>query len=394
MQYKTILLIGLFACMKPSSSMAQYMQYNRGQLPRVVKAPTALTAKQKEIIKEQERRDAQVARELFCKEEDIRSAKAIEWAANRSSRNKAMVPLAGQKSYFGPMNDYVVDFVKEYLGAHSKTLAVVNDRAKTKFSLMDNVLKKNNLPNQLKYLAVIESALNPTATSPVGAVGPWQFMESTARLMGLTVNGKRDDRTDWYKSTTAAAKYLNYLYEEMNDWLLVIAAYNSGPTPVQRAIELTGSRNFWDIKKYLPRETQGHVLAFIATASIFENMKKFIAFGKIPDDFVMHPEMAAKNNTEPKKVKPPKVVFTDDELKNMAIISLKEPLSLDIMSQELGIDKHILERWNPDYELFILDLYPEKEYGFRIPKDKIDGFFEKKALLTKKSEKIFKETII
>jgi membrane-bound lytic murein transglycosylase D len=390
MQYKIILLLGLFVCIRPSSSVAQYVV--RGQLPKVPKAPVALTAKQKEIIKANERAEAAVAREIFCKEEDIRSSKAIEWAASRSSRNKAMVPLAGQKSYFGPMNEYVIDFVKEYLGAHSKTLAVVNDRAKTKFSLMDNVLKKNNLPNQLKYLAVIESALNNTATSPVGAVGPWQFMESTARLMGLTVNGKRDDRTDWYKSTAAAAKYLNYLYEQMNDWLLVIAAYNSGPTPVQRAIELTGSRNFWDIKKYLPRETQGHVLAFIATASIFENLKKFIAFGKIPDDFIIHPEMA-KGNTDTKKNKPPKVLFTDDELKNMAIISLKEPLSLDILAQELTIDKHILERWNPDYELFILDLYPEKEYGFRIPKDKIDGFIEKKAMLTKKSEKFFKETI-
>src|SRR5690606_10238465 len=108
-------------------------------------------------------------------------------------------------------------------------------------------------------------------------------MASTARLMGLTVNKKRDDRQDLYKSTHAAAKYLTYLYDQLNDWLLVVAAYNSGPAPVLRAIERTGSNNFWDIKKHLPRETQGHVLAFIATASIFENMNKFIGT-KMPAD--------------------------------------------------------------------------------------------------------------
>jgi membrane-bound lytic murein transglycosylase D len=210
--------------------------------------------------------------------------------------------------------------------------------------------------------------------------------------MGLTVNGKRDDRTDWFKSTTAAAKYLNYLYAEMQDWLLVIASYNCGPTPVKRAIEKTGSRNFWDIKPYLPRETQGHVMAFIATASIFENMKKFIYAGKIPEDYIMHPEMAPVKG-ELKKVKP-KITFTEAELKNMAIITLNEPLSIEVMEQELQIDKHLLNKWNPDYELFVLDLYPEKEYKFRMPKDKIDGYVEKRNLISKKSEKFFRDLLL
>ncbi|MES2479108.1 MAG: lytic transglycosylase domain-containing protein [Bacteroidota bacterium] len=346
----------------------------------------------KDIKREKNKIDSARAHEQFCKEEEQRSIIAMALAATRDQRQKAMVPLAGQKSYFGGMNDYTMDFVRQYIESHKKTLAVVDSRSKSKFSMMDNVLKKNNLPHQLKYLAVIESALNNHAVSPVGAVGPWQFMSETGRLMGLTVNGKRDDRTDWFKSTTAAAKYLNYLYAEMQDWLLVIASYNCGPTPVKRAIEKTGSRNFWDIKPYLPRETQGHVMAFIATASIFENMKKFIYAGKIPEDYIMHPEMApAKGET--KKTKP-KLTFTEAELKNMAIITLTEPLSIEVLEQELQIDKHLLSKWNPDYELFVLDLYPEKEYKFRMPKDKVDGYVEKRNIISKKSEKFFKDLLM
>lgn len=346
----------------------------------------------KDVKKEKNKVDSAKAHEQFCKEEEQRTIIAMALAATRDQRQKALVPLAGQKSYFGGMNDYTMDFVRKYMESHKKTLAVVDSRSKTKFSMMDNVFQKNNLPHQLKYLAVIESALNNNAVSPVGAVGPWQFMSETGRLMGLTVNGKRDDRTDWFKSTTAAAKYLNYLYAEMQDWLLVIASYNCGPTPVKRAIEKTGSRNFWDIKPYLPRETQGHVMAFIATASIFENMKKFIYAGKIPEDYIMHPEMAPVKG-ELKKTKP-KITFSEAELKNMAIITLNEPLSIEVMEQELQIDKHLLNKWNPDYELFVLDLYPEKEYKFRMPKDKIDGYVEKRNLISKKSEKFFRDLLL
>lgn len=346
----------------------------------------------KEIKREQIRMDSARARAQFCKEEEARTIIAMALEASKEQRQKAIVPLAGQKSYYGGMNDYMMDFVRTYISSHNKTLSVVDNRGKSKFPMMDNVLKKNNLPNELKYLAVIESALNNKATSPVGAVGPWQFMEETGRLMGLTVNSKRDDRTDWFKSTTAAARYLNYLYSEMQDWLLVIASYNCGPTPVKRAIEKTGSRNFWVIKPFLPRETQGHVMAFVATASIFENMKKFIGIGKIPDDFVMHAEMIPAKG---ELVKPkPKVVFTEAEIKSMTIIYLKQPLSLEVLQEELQIDKKTLEKWNPDYELFVMDLYPDAEYKFHFPKDKMDSFIEKRTTISKKSEKYFKDMLM
>ena len=383
MQYKSFYILFLLVLI----SIGTKAQYWKQQLPG-----NKAKAVAKDLRKEKLRLDSARAREQFCKEEEARTIIAMALAATRDQRQKALVPLAGQKSYFGGMNDYMMEFVRTYLQSHNKTLSVVDGRAKSKFPMMDNVLKKNNLPHQLKYLAVIESALNNQATSPVGAVGPWQFMEETARMMGLTVNGKRDDRKDWFKSTTAAARYLNYLYAEMQDWLLVIASYNCGPTPVMRAIEKTGSRNFWVLKPYLPRETQGHVMAFVATASIFENMKKFIPSGKIPEDFIMHPEMAPTKG-EAKKSKP-KPLFTEAELKNMSIIYLKEPLSFEVLEQELQIDKHLLEKWNPDYELFVMDIYPDPEYKFRMPKDKIDSFMEKKVILAKKSEKYFKDMLM
>lgn len=297
------------------------------------------------------------------------------------------VPLAGQKEYFGEKTDFVNDYVRQYLGSHNRTLATVQNRGIKKFSLIENVLKRHDVPVQLKYLAVIESALNNNAVSPVGALGPWQLMESTARMMGLTVNGKRDDRTDWFKSSTAAAKYLSWLHGQLNDWLLVVAAYNSGPVPVMRAIQKTGSHSFWDIKKYLPRETQGHVLAFIATASIFEKMNQYIGPGSLPDDFKFGNEEIVGGAA--KIVTTPKLVFTPEELESMAIVRISEPLSEELLQHELGIDKKQFKKWNPDYDLFVYDDYAEEFYRLRIPKDKLDTFIEKKNMLDAKSRQIF-----
>jgi membrane-bound lytic murein transglycosylase D len=319
------------------------------------------------------------------------------------------VPLAGTKSYFGEKNEYVNNYVRNYLEAHNKTLNSVQNSSTKPFSVIDNVLEKKQLPKELKYLAVIESALNHKAVSRAGAVGPWQLMESTAKMMGLSVNRHRDDRTDWYKSTTAATKYLELLYSQLNDWLLVIAAYNSGPTPVQRAIERTGSRNFWDIKEYLPRETQGHVLAFIATASIFENLSKFINLGSVPVDFKFGKEeelnllkKAEAGKTIPglntpvtgvAKTTDKKAQFTDEELKSMTIVRITEPLHLEMTCQELGMDKKLVSRWNADYELFLLNTYPTPFYNLRIPKDKLDLFLAKKDQLIHKSQAIFSQNI-
>ena len=297
------------------------------------------------------------------------------------------VPLAGEKSYFGDKNDYVNDFVRKYMEQHKSTLSTVQNNSATPFSVIDNVLEKKNLPKELKYLAVIESALNHNAVSHSGAVGPWQLMQSTAKMMGLSVTRNHDDRTDWYKSTTAATKYLELLYNQLDDWLLVIAAYNSGPAVVQRAIDRSGSRNFWDIKQYLPRETQGHVLAFIATASIFENLSKFIDLGSIPLDFKFGKEEEALPIIKESAAK--KAPYTDDDIKNMSIVRIKDPIYIDILADELGVAKKVLTKWNPDYDQFVYKSnYPTPFYNLRIPKEKVSLFLQKKEQLTKKSKLI------
>ncbi len=165
-------------------------------------------------------------------------------------------------------------FVNNYLRHNDEDLSVVRQRSEGPFTIIDSVLAYYGLPLQLKYLAVIESELKPSALSRVGARGPWQLMPGTAHELGLKVNRRSDDRVNYYKSTVAAAKYLRDLHREFGDWLLVLAAYNGGPRPVYRAIHKAHSRSFWALQKYLPAESRGHVKKFIATAYYFEGLTK------------------------------------------------------------------------------------------------------------------------
>jgi membrane-bound lytic murein transglycosylase D len=146
---------------------------------------------------------------------------------------------------------------------------------------MDDVFTSYNLPIELKYLAVIESELNPRAVSPVGAVGTWQLMPETAQILGLKVTRKYDERTHLRKSTVAAAKYLRDLYNEYGDWLLVMAAYNGGPGPVNSAIRKSGSRNFYNLQYFLPGESREHVKKYIATHYYFEGRAGVTTLTKI-----------------------------------------------------------------------------------------------------------------
>lgn len=291
------------------------------------------------------------------------------------------VPLAIDTVYFGEKIDAITDYTEKYLKAHNRSLATVQNRAEVVFPLIDGIMEQNKLPKELKYLAVIESALNNQARSRVGAVGPWQFMSYTGREMGLVINNHRDDRKDWLRSTNAAVKYMKELYEDLDDWLLVIAAYNSGPRPVLRAIQRTGSTNYWDIKPYLPKETQNHVLAFVATATIFERLDYYIG-SELPEHI---------SYTRPVVVPKEKIptYFTEEELRSMAIVRIDKPINFKLMEQELGIDASILRRWNGDYQKFELNAYSAKEYKLRIPKDSLDKFLEKKSNLTKRSEDIY-----
>jgi len=162
-------------------------------------------------------------------------------------------------------------FVKHYIRDNDECLLIVKKRSELPFSIIDSVLTRYGLPLELKYLAVIESELKPSAVSPVGAKGPWQLMPGTAHELGLKVKRGSDERMNYYKSTRAAAKYLKDLHREFGDWLLVLAAYNGGPLPVIRAIHRSHSRNFWTLQRYLPAESRDHVKKFIATAYYFES---------------------------------------------------------------------------------------------------------------------------
>lgn len=168
------------------------------------------------------------------------------------------------------LNARAVPFVENYLKTNNEALQKVKQRSAPYFKIIESVLRQNELPVELKYLAVVESELKAKARSRVGAVGPWQLMPSTARWLGLKVSGKHDERTHYYKSSVAAAKYLKSLYAEFGDWLLVIAAYNGGSGTVQKAIKKSGSKNFWYLQYHLPAETRGHVKRFIGAHYYFE----------------------------------------------------------------------------------------------------------------------------
>jgi len=168
------------------------------------------------------------------------------------------------------LNKQAVKFVDAYMAKNNCMLSKIKDKHPRYFKIMDEVFNQYKLPLQLKYLAIIESELNINALSHVGAKGPWQLMPGTARILSLKVNKKYDERTHFYKSTVAAAKYLRDLYNLFEDWPLAIAAYNAGPAPVYKAIKKSGSRNFWKLQHHLPAETRGHVKKFIATHYFFE----------------------------------------------------------------------------------------------------------------------------
>jgi len=168
------------------------------------------------------------------------------------------------------LNRHASKFVKDYLRKEDEFLQKMKDRSPSYFKVIDAVFEKYGIPREMCYLAIVESQLRTTAVSRVGAKGMWQLMPVTARELGLKVNGRTDERTHLYKSTVAAAKYLRDLHREFGDWLLVLAAYNSGPGTVMKAMKKSGSKNFWALQRFLPEESRGHVKRFIGIHYFFE----------------------------------------------------------------------------------------------------------------------------
>ena len=160
--------------------------------------------------------------------------------------------------------------IKEYTVNYRKAGEQILGRVDLFFPLFEKEIHERDLPDELKYIAIVESNLKPTATSQLGAAGLWQFMSSTGRMKGLKINHAIDERRDPVKSTKAALEYLNDLYCEFDDWTLAIAAYNCGPGNVKKAIRRGGSYNYWDIRRFLPRETQHYVPRIIAAMYLMQ----------------------------------------------------------------------------------------------------------------------------
>jgi membrane-bound lytic murein transglycosylase D len=178
-------------------------------------------------------------------------------------------------------NENVRDFIALYSVRRRDVTAKVLGLSQLYFPLIEDALAKYNIPLELKYLAIVESALNPTAISRAGAAGLWQFMPGTGKMYGLDITSYQDERFDPIKETEAACKYLRFLYNTFGDWNLALAAYNSGPGNVNKAIRrANGKKDFWAIKQYLPKETQGYVPAFIAVNYIMNYSTEHNIFAK------------------------------------------------------------------------------------------------------------------
>ena len=236
-----------------------------------------------------------------------------------------------------------------YLENRQATYLELYSKSDYFFPIFENALQKYNVPLELKYIPVIESALNPRAKSRVGATGLWQFMFNTAKDLDLKVNSYVDERMDPIKSSEAAAKYLSELYARFNDWNLAIAAYNYGPGNIRRAIKASGYSNFWNLRGYLPKETANYVPSFIATLYLFE--------------FAHKHEIKTKS-------KEMKLALTDS-------IPIKKMVSFSHIADKIGVPLDTLNFLNPSYIHSIIPNVKNKQYYLTLPQAYTDAFIEK-----------------
>jgi len=245
-------------------------------------------------------------------------------------------------------NDIVKNYIEMYTVRKRKLLTKIMTRSQIYFPIFEEYFDKYDLPLELKYLSIVESALNPNARSSSGAVGLWQFMYNTGRMLDLKTTSFIDERKDVYKSTNAACRYLEYLYRTFGDWQLALAAYNGGPGTVRNAIALSGGKtNFWEIRKYLPKETQGYVPAYIAAFYAFEYSKD--------------------HNIN--------VVDNSYSYYNIDTLSIQGDLSLRKTAEQLNVSYISLKKLNPIYKRGII---PNDSYTHTLvlPSNKTLQFLE------------------
>lgn len=222
------------------------------------------------------------------------------------------------------------------------------------FPMFEQILDKYDLPLELKYLAIVESALNPQARSRVGAKGLWQFMYATGKMNGLKIDSYVDERSDPYKSTEAACQYMMKLYDIFGDWNLVLAAYNSGPGNVNKAIRRSGGkRDYWQLRPYLPKETAGYVPAFIAV------------------NYVMHYAPEHKLYATPSLYS-----FYDTDT-----ICVKEQLSFSFIAKHLNIGEDVVAQLNPSYRYNIIPNWKDAPCTLVLPKEQMGLFISNEDTL-------------
>jgi membrane-bound lytic murein transglycosylase D len=244
-------------------------------------------------------------------------------------------------------NDDVRNWINLYAVKRRELTSRVLGLAEVYFPLFEEILDKYNLPLELKYLAIVESALNPTAGSRAGAKGLWQFMYNTGKIYGLKVTSYVDDRFDPYKSTDAACRHLRDLYEIYEDWLLVLAAYNSGAGNVNKAMRRAGNiKSYWAIQPFLPRETRGYVPAFISVNYIMN-------YNQAHNLYPIHPGILYNG---------------------IDTVVVRDILSFDQISEMLGVSLEDLTFLNPAYKLGVLPSVGHEPYVLRLPKEYIGPF--------------------
>ena len=262
------------------------------------------------------------------------------------------------------LNPKAINFVQNYVNSQSSRLNRMKSWGRPYFDMISTILEQHGLPSELKYLSVIESDLKSSAVSWAGAVGPWQLMPGTARGLGLKVSKYKDERTDYYKSTHAAARYLTDLYGLFNDWLLVIAAYNGGPGHVYTAIRRSGSHNFWDLQNYLPEESRNHVKKFIATHYIMEGTGGLTTMTK--SEIVSLPTLNTPVNSNPN-------IVSETVTGKFSSIAIMEYIKMDIPE---------FTRLNPDFDKSLAD---NGSYQLQLPADKMNLFQANKMQILEQS---------
>ncbi|EJF35933.1 transglycosylase SLT domain protein [Capnocytophaga sp. oral taxon 335 str. F0486] len=261
---------------------------------------------------------------------------------------KKRLEKLNQKTPFNvEYNPILEQVIKSFLKNRRSSLERLMTLSDYYFPMFEQEMSNQKIPLEMKYLAIIESALNPKARSRAGATGLWQFMYSTGKGYGLEVNNYVDERSDPIRSTKAAAKYLNELYKIFGDWDLTLAAYNSGPGNVTKAIRRSnGKTNYWNLRPYLPRETAGYVPAFLATLYIFEYAKEH---GFKPQKRANH-------------------VFETDTVRVKQAISFKD------ISDITGMDVKDIQFFNPSYQLDVVPYVEGRNYAVRLPISEIGKF--------------------